>query len=618
MTFFSRELITMPNKLKAGVISLAIITLLTIIKFFAYWLSGSLAVFSEAWHSFSDITTTALVVVTLWLSCKREATSTSIQPTDAQPDTATSETSWKDPELLIALFISIWLFIIALSIFLRIISSEPVLVTNPLITGVVFILLSFGSFFIYRFEAMTADIENSAALKADSQHNRTDMVISLLTGFSLIIYHFGVNLDKYISGVIALMIFLFAIETGINTLLAMTKHKHGYLTEYRITTMIFSLFDRHIGNKIVGWFCDSVDLNQNNRDSLASMVGVSQKLFRYTLIIAALVTTMVWISTSLVQVEINQQAVITRFGQITNPGKPIEPGLHFKLPWPIEKANKIDTTKAITIEVGNVSDKNSALIWGKSHGDNLEFMSADNNFFQPYISLHFRISDAEQYYLNTTDAKQLASQICMQELIFAFSRYKFYELALYQREKWVSEAITKIQNRLDQLQSGIEIVRLDLKDFHPPINVSNSFEQLVAATQTRETMINQAKTKHNVMIPDARLKSLELVSEAQSDSNNKLQLALGESKKYLLQLDSYQQYPDIITKHLQLSSMLNSFKGSEKIVYEPQSGISTDLLYKERFLFKRQGDQEQEESREKRFQPPQKTKEVIRRAPIRD
>ncbi len=598
----------MPNKLRAGIISLAIITLLTVIKFFAYWLSGSLAVFSEAWHSFSDITTTALVVFTIWLSNRRSteySNNTSHNPRH----------NWKDPELIIAMLISIWLFIIALSIFLRILSSEPVTVDNPLITGMIFILLSFGSFFIYRFEAITAETENSAALKADSQHNRTDMVISLLTGFSLIIYNFGINVDKYIGGVIGLMILLFAVETGINTLLSMTKHKHGYLTEYRITTMLFSLFDRHLGNKVGTWFCDIFDLHPDKRNDLASIVNTSRKILKAGLALATTAAVVFWLSTSLVQIEINQQAVITRFGRIINPGTTLSPGLYFKWPWPIDKANKINSGQVKTIEVGNISDKNIALIWGKSHGDKLEFMSADNNFFQPYISLHYRINDVENFFLNTTNPEQLASQICMQELIATFTRNEFYDLALYKRKKWVDQVTTNIQSQLDQLKSGLEIVRLDLKDFHPPANVAISFEQLVAATQTRETMINQAKVKHNVMIPDAKLNSSQLISQAQSESNSKIQLAQGESQNYLLQLDSYRQYPQIITKHMQLTAQVKSISEGEKIIYEPSSGISTYLLYKERFLYRQINKQQQEQKLPEVSPEP---KEVKRRAPIRD
>ena len=593
----------MPNKLRAGVICLSIITFLTVIKFFAYWLSGSLAVFSEAWHSFSDITTTALVVFTIWLGNKTRS--------DTHPESG--KQNWKDPELIIAMLISVWLFIIAISIFLRILSSEPVDVQNPLITGIIFIILSFGSFFIYRLEALTAEQEDSAALKADSQHNRTDMVISVLTGFSLIIYYFGVNLDKYIGGIIGLMILLFAVETGINTLLTMTKHKHGYLTEYRITSIIFALFDRHIGNKIGNWFCDSVDMNQDSRDSLTASIDSVRKFGRYTLYIAASVALLTWLSSSMVQVDLNQQAIITRFGQIINTEAPLQPGLHFKMPWPIEKATKIDTSLVNTIEVGNASDKETALIWGTSHGDKLEFMSADNNFFQPYISLHYRISDAKKYYLNTTDAKQIASQVCMQELIAAFSRHQFYDLALYKRKDWVNSVTTNIQLRLNKLQSGLEVVRVDLKDFHPPTNVAKSFEQLVAASQARETMVNQAKVKLNVMIPDAKLNSFEKVMEAESKSHSKIQLARGESKNYLLQLESYQQYPKIISKHLQLTSQSNSINQSEKIVYDPKTEITPDLLYKERFIFKKKDNQTLQV-----IKTPPKPREVIRRAPIRD
>ena len=55
----------MSNKVKAAYISLAVVTVMTASKFLLYYLSGSLAVLSEAWHGFSDIATTLLVLVSI-------------------------------------------------------------------------------------------------------------------------------------------------------------------------------------------------------------------------------------------------------------------------------------------------------------------------------------------------------------------------------------------------------------------------------------------------------------------------------------------------------------------------------------------------------------------------
>lgn len=63
----------MTQQSKAAGVAFFIICLLTMVKFFLYWLSGSLGVLSEAWHSLADIGTTMLVFVSIVLQKKKDS-----------------------------------------------------------------------------------------------------------------------------------------------------------------------------------------------------------------------------------------------------------------------------------------------------------------------------------------------------------------------------------------------------------------------------------------------------------------------------------------------------------------------------------------------------------------
>jgi divalent metal cation (Fe/Co/Zn/Cd) transporter len=62
----------MKHSTKGGSIALAMITRLTASKFILYAVSGSIAVLSEAWHSFADIVTTLLVVISIIRQDRKE------------------------------------------------------------------------------------------------------------------------------------------------------------------------------------------------------------------------------------------------------------------------------------------------------------------------------------------------------------------------------------------------------------------------------------------------------------------------------------------------------------------------------------------------------------------
>ena len=83
----------MNKRIRTSLIAISITLGLTFLKFLFYYLSGSIAVLSEAWHSFSDITTSLLVLFALWRStsiAKREQD----QPTEENKDDSVDDLIW--------------------------------------------------------------------------------------------------------------------------------------------------------------------------------------------------------------------------------------------------------------------------------------------------------------------------------------------------------------------------------------------------------------------------------------------------------------------------------------------------------------------------------------------
>ena len=145
----------MTDRIKAASLSLLVIALITGLKFILYYLSGSIAVLSEAWHSFSDIATTLLVLIAVFRRERKNASQkfgAAPQSTDiiGQPQ-AGSFFSWlsqTDTELKTAGFISIALLTVSVLILWRAIFTAPASIEMPLATGIIFVGLSFGSFFL--------------------------------------------------------------------------------------------------------------------------------------------------------------------------------------------------------------------------------------------------------------------------------------------------------------------------------------------------------------------------------------------------------------------------------------------------------------------------------------
>lgn len=591
----------MVQKIKAAWIALSIIILLTSIKFALYWISGSIAVLSEAWHSISDIGTTALVVFSIALQNRKEVSS-DLSPVSVHEENKAgvdvdsersgwlrSFYSWErsvNTELKLAVFIGLVLMAAAVTIFWRGIKADQTEVSAPFVTGCIFIVLSFGSYFLCLFEEHIGRLENSPALTADSQHNRADMAISLLTGVSLLLYHFGYNLDRLVGLLIAAYIFTFSIELLVNAIRSVALGRGELVSDYRFTSIIWRAFQLETYRQLF----IKVDKQLQFGESVKRVIRKIPVILKWLLVggggVAVAAGVLVYGSTMFYTVDRDERALLFRFGKIVNTEEAISPGLHMKFPWPIDNVVRIKTEAIQSLIVGNEMAKEAAMIWSKEHGDNRMFISADNNLFLPYIAIHYRVKDSHGLYLTYTDGApvKILSSLALQLLNHLFSQTQFYDLILAKRNTWTGNFQDFLQKQCDQLEIGVEIVQVCLRDLHPPIELAGAYEEVVAAGQLKVAHLNDAERKVDALLSRQRIAKLRTITEAESYVVEKKMQAEGEAANYLLRHQGYTEGGNVMKEILFFKAAAETLSKKKIYLLDPDSGIDEKLLYIEKYM----------------------------------
>lgn len=463
-------------KQQASLISMVVVLFLTAGKFTAYFLSGSLTVFTEAWHGFSDVATTLLVLLAIWISQR-----------EPQKDKVVAEQTrlnrflqifYKRAELKAAVMIGLALTVISITIMWQVIVYQPRVINNALGIGLFFLLFSTGSYFLYRFQHRSGEMADSPALKADSLHSRADMVTAALTGFTLIFYHFDIDIDRFVAGFLSLYIGSFSLELLVNSILAIKRGEEQTYQFREILTGLLSFKTYHILFKFIF----------PNRG--AQWQAHFEKVIKRLLYLILLTPIVIWLTTIFYTIEPYQQGIREQLGGSI---ELVNPGLHLKWPWPINRVVKVDRERIRTTEVGNIAK--GMMIWSQRHGTDIqEWLTGDDAFMIPYLEVHYRVRDSVQFYYTQRNPKGIIQGLIYRGMSETFARQTFYELALHNRIAWQQKLKERVQNELNQLNSGMEIVSLFLKDLHPPMAVSLSYENVIATGQEQEQLLNEVES----------------------------------------------------------------------------------------------------------------------------
>ena len=164
------------------------------------------------------------------------------------------------------------------------------------------------------------------------------------------------------------------------------------------------------------------------------------------------------------------------------------------------------------------------LLWGESHykvEDKLLVAAKRTESAQedapPPVSLviaaipvQYRIRDLKSYVYNHFDSEKVLYTVCYRELVryLASAKVETYGDADSARQSILGAGRTKaaehltfqMQNEADAAGVGVEIVHVGLQGIHPPVEVTEAYQQVIAAVQKKQAAIMDAQTERNTIL----------------------------------------------------------------------------------------------------------------------
>ncbi|MFA7677219.1 MAG: FtsH protease activity modulator HflK [Candidatus Omnitrophota bacterium] len=277
---------------------------------------------------------------------------------------------------------------------------------------------------------------------------------------------------------------------------------------------------------------------------------------------------------SIYTIQPNEVGVLLRFGkftQITNPG------LHFKIPFGVDQAIPVKVEKVYTDEFGfrTKSSGVKSVYSQASYDDESLMLTGDLNVLDVEWIVQFKINDPFKVLFNVRDADKTIRDISESVVRAITGDYTFNEVLTTKRIEINIKAQEEMQRILDNYQAGIQIVKVKLQDVNPPDPVKPAFNEVNQAKQEKEKLINQAWEVYNQKMPQAKGEALKMVKEAEGYALEKINVAQGDTERFLLLQREYEQAKDVTLKRLYLEYMGEILKnaGKKYIVDPKQQGI---------------------------------------------
>jgi modulator of FtsH protease HflK len=280
------------------------------------------------------------------------------------------------------------------------------------------------------------------------------------------------------------------------------------------------------------------------------------------------VLALIWLGTGFFIVQEGQQAVITRFGKLSETK---EAGFNWRLPYPIERHETVALTQLRSVEIGRGSTGSATGLKDSS------MLTQDENIVDIKFTIQYRLKSAADYLFqnrNPDDAVTKAAESAIREVV---GRGDMDSVLSKDRESIQRDVVKSVQTQLDRYKTGIQIQTVNIQNVQPPEQVQAAFDDALKAGQDRDRLKNEGQAYANDVIPRAKGTAARLKEEADGYKANVIARAEGDSERFKSIQVEYQKAPQVTRDRLYLDAMQQIYSSVTKVVVDSKQG--NNMLY---------------------------------------
>jgi modulator of FtsH protease HflK len=248
-------------------------------------------------------------------------------------------------------------------------------------------------------------------------------------------------------------------------------------------------------------------------------------------------------------VDESEQTVILTFGEVKE--EQTEPGLHFKLPWPIQSVEKL-SKETFSLQFGYKQEKGEINDFPKE----TKMITGDENIVLADLVVQWKITDPEKYLYNSEAPEEILYDTTSASLRSIIGNSKIDDALTSGKAEIEADVRDLLSSLIKKYDIGISILAVKLQDVElPNEEVRKAFTDVTDARETMNTKINEAKKYENKRLNEANGEKEALISKAEGDRAARIEQAKGEVAVFDKLYNEYRTNPSITQERLVIETI---------------------------------------------------------------
>ena len=315
-------------------------------------------------------------------------------------------------------------------------------------------------------------------------------------------------------------------------------------------------------------------MNENGTYTINPKQPINKKKLR-NLLIGALVAVfaIIFASTCFYTVDDKQQAVVTTFGKVTDV---TDAGVHFKIPFGVQKAQKVDVNVYQKIELGYTSDESEDGYTVNAAESTM--ITGDYNIVNIDFFVEYKVSDPVAYLFSSNKPEEILRNLIQSQVRNVVGSSNVDSVLTDGKENIQMQVKDLVTDILADYNIGLTLVDVKIQDSEPPTTeVIEAFKAVETAKQQADTVVNDAKAYQNAELPKAQAEADKLTQNAEFLKQKRINEALQQVAMFEAMYAEYSRDP-AITKSRMYYEAIQEILPGVKLYINTGDGNSVDML----------------------------------------
>lgn len=274
-----------------------------------------------------------------------------------------------------------------------------------------------------------------------------------------------------------------------------------------------------------------------------------------------------YLASGLYAIKPEQRGVVFRFGRLLE--EEALPGIHYRLPWPVDRVERLGTTEVRTLEVSFDEPKGTQKSAPGATGMSDALLTGDENLVLSTLLVQYTVVKPSDFLVRTGDPEGLMSRLARESAVAHFARVGVDYALTSGRQELQSRMRDDLQSTCDALGLGVRIASLQIRRIDPPSAVASAFKNVGSAREDRQKRVEEAQGERNRRLPEARGQAQKLKNEAMAEAREAVDHATGDAQRFVAAWEEYRKTREITAHQQYMEAVEAILPRVRKIIADP-------------------------------------------------